>query len=210
LAIVPGVAMNIFLSHKYKAPKVNEFFFKLCSDIRKFEFSVDEGTIATNVTRLERLVRDADGFLAIYPFDDDGAGAPSLAELKEASKYFRLEMDLAARSKRPALVFTDTRFRGLLRAPAPMMQVNFDAQEVARANGDTPGTAGFRKKFAEFCDHVEAWRTLRLIEAWNPADSDQAGFLLPRGNTAGTYSASDLTAIQDAIRQSRYEPVELP
>jgi hypothetical protein len=210
LAIVPGVAMNIFLSHKYKAPKVNEFFFKLCSDVRKFEFSVDEGTIATNVTRLERLVRDADGFLGIYPFDDDGEGAPSLADLKEASKYFRLEMDLAARSKRPALVFADTRFRGVLRAPAPMMQVNFDAQEIAGADGDTPGTPGFRKKFTEFCDHVEAWRTLRLNESSNPADSDQAGFLLPRGDSAGTYAAADLGVIQDAIREARYEPVELP
>jgi hypothetical protein len=80
-------------------------------------------------------------------------------------------MDLAARSRRPALVFTDVRFRGLLRAPAPMMQVNFDAQEIAAADGDTPATAGFRKKFNEFCDHVEAWGALRLNESSNPADS---------------------------------------
>jgi hypothetical protein len=44
-----------------------------------------------------------------------------------------------------------------------------------------------------------------------PSSSNgQAGFLLPRGDSAGNYSAADLNAIQDAIRQSRYEPVELP
>lgn len=207
---MPAAAINIFLSHKYKAPKVNEFFFKLCSDVRRFEFAVDEGSIATNVTRLERLVRDADGFLGIYPFDEDGASSPALADLKEASKYFRLEMDLAARSRRPALIFTDTRFRGLLRAPAPMMQVNFDVQEIAGANGDTPASSAFRKKFSEFCDHVETWRAMRLNETTNPADSDQAGLVLPRGDSASGYSSADLTAIQDAIRGARYEPVDLP
>jgi hypothetical protein len=90
-----------------------------------------------------------------------------------------------------------------------MMQVNFDAQEIAGADGDTPGSAGFRKKFTALCDHVEAWRALRLNESSNPADSDQAGFLLPRGDAAGTYSAADLGAIQDALREARYEPVEL-
>jgi hypothetical protein len=70
--VVPGVAMNVFLSHKYKAPKVNKFFFKpsasrtrrsrrvtLCSDLRKFEFSVDEGAIATKRYRPDWMIHSA-------------------------------------------------------------------------------------------------------------------------------------------------------
>lgn len=203
--------MNIFLSHKYKAPKVNEFFFQLCSDVRKFEFSVDEGTIATNVTRLERLIRDADGFLGIYPFDDDYAKpAPSAADLKDASKYFRLEIDLAARSRRPALIFTDVRFKGMLRAPAPMMQVNFDVQEIGAADGETPSSAAFRRKFTDFCDVVEAWRGLRLCQAYSPSDSYSAGLVLPRGESAPAYSAADLSSIADAVRDAGFDPVDMP
>jgi hypothetical protein len=57
-----------FLSHRYKSPRVNEYFFSLFDGIATPVFRVDEGTKATSVTRLERMVRDSDGFIGLYPF----------------------------------------------------------------------------------------------------------------------------------------------
>ena len=58
-----------FLSHRYKSPRVNEYFFSLFKDIATPLFQVDEGTKATSVTRLERMVRDSDGFIGLsIPF----------------------------------------------------------------------------------------------------------------------------------------------
>ncbi len=71
-----NLAFTAFMSHKYKAARVNEYFFKLFCRTARLEFEVDVGTLATNVTRLERLVRDADAFIGIYPFDEIGGLNP--------------------------------------------------------------------------------------------------------------------------------------
>ena len=88
-AMTDQLAIKVFLSHKYEAPNVNQYFFRLFSRAN-VQFEVDKGKFSTNVTRLERMIRDADGFVAIHPADDDGAQAVSDAELVERSKYFRL------------------------------------------------------------------------------------------------------------------------
>jgi hypothetical protein len=59
-----GVAFRSFLSHRYQSPRINECFFQILSADANPQFAVDPGTIATSVTRLERLIRDADALCA--------------------------------------------------------------------------------------------------------------------------------------------------
>jgi hypothetical protein len=77
-----GVAFRSFLSHRYQSPRINECFFPILSADADPQFAIDPGTIATSVTRLERLIRDADAFIGIYPFrlqTGNGVRRPSKA-----------------------------------------------------------------------------------------------------------------------------------
>jgi len=93
------LTLKAFLSHRYQSPAVNTYFHKVFSDAAELQFDVDAATGSTNVTRLERMVRDTDAFVGIYPYDDEGVERPTREQLLEASRYFRLELDLARRSK---------------------------------------------------------------------------------------------------------------
>ena len=145
------LALTAFLSHKYKAPAVNEYFFQLFSETANVEFEIDSGEFTLNVTRLERLIREADAFIGIYPFDEGDAESPTVAELAKAARYFQLELEIAARSRKPGIVFSDRRFRGIISAPAPIQQVAFDIEEVT-GGGAHPNTA----KFVKACDDFTA------------------------------------------------------
>src|SRR5262245_5356432 len=101
--------IKIFLSHSYKAPEINLYFFDLFSEAAELQFEVDDGVLATSVTRLERAIRDADAFVGVYPFPGP-ASVPSVDELRQASRYFRLELDIALRSRKPALVYCGRRY----------------------------------------------------------------------------------------------------
>jgi hypothetical protein len=96
----PRVSFRAFLSHRYKSPEVNEYFFGLFDGIAIPQFQVDKGTFATNMTRLERLIRGSDAFIGFYPL---ASGAqPTNEQLRKDSRYFRLELDLAERAGKPA------------------------------------------------------------------------------------------------------------
>lgn len=86
---------SLFLSHQYRATHLNLFFYKLFSEVADVQFEVDRGEFATNVTRLERKIRAADAFVGIYPFSKSD---PTPEKLRNESRYFRLELDLATRS----------------------------------------------------------------------------------------------------------------
>ena len=73
-------AFKAFLSHRYKSPETNLFFFSLFAGKADIQFEVDAGVeyrpvsagevvnqLPTNVTRIERMVRDANAFIGIYP-----------------------------------------------------------------------------------------------------------------------------------------------
>lgn len=205
----PKLALTAFLSHKYKAPIVNEYFFRLFSRAAQVEFEVDAGSTATNVTRLERLIRDTDGFIGIYPFDELGGTSHSTAELASAAKYFRLELDLAARARKPGLIFSDLRFRGIVSAPTPIKQVGFDIQEIV-GGGSQPSSARFVKALQGFCQHVEAARACELAEERQDAESNLVGVVLPPEAGGLGYSRDQLDSVLTIIREARYEPVALP
>ena len=127
------LSFKIFLSHRYKSADVNLFFFELFEQtkVADLHFEVDLGTFATNVTRLERMVRGSNAFLGIYPFSGAFDVTPSREDLLRESRYFRLELDLAIRSRKPAMIFSDKRYRALLEAPGAIFQHSY-AFEKAR------------------------------------------------------------------------------
>jgi hypothetical protein len=200
------LTIKVFLSHKYEAPNVNQYFFQLFSHAN-IQFEVDKGKSSTNVTRLERMIRDADGLLAIHPVDDDGTKVLLDPDLAERSKYFRLELDLAARSRRPGIALTDQRFRGMIEVPTAMSREQFDVREIA-GTGAKPSSSRFERAFSEFCERVRAASDYELSAGSPGRDSQAVGLLLPSGSANG-YRADDIEAISTALTQARYKPVRL-
>src|SRR5262245_32876748 len=132
-------AFKVFLSHRYQSPEVNLFFFDLFSNLKiaELQFELDgwnsEKRVLerkpTNVTRLERMVRGTHAFWGIYAFSGSLTVAPSREELLKESSYFRLELDLAIRSRKPSLICFDQRYRTLLPCPPELRACEFDVQE---------------------------------------------------------------------------------
>ena len=199
-------AFTAFLSHRYKSPEINEFFFNLFSSIAEVQFEVDMGSTATNVTRLERLVGHADAFIGIYPFDPVDAPQPATQDLLDQSKYFRLELDLASRALKPGVVFRDARYRGVLRAPSSVKDIAFDAQEVM-SRGLKPSSAGFERVLREFATQVAAAQTFELLSDRRQKASTDVGILVPNEKCEGGYSANDVETIAGLLEENQYSAV---
>jgi hypothetical protein len=161
-----GVVFRAFLSHRYKSPEVNEYFFQIFADASANpQFAVDRGTIATSVTRLERLIRGSDAFIAIYPFPEDAEVTSE--RLKNESRYFRLELGLAERADKPALAFIDSEFGNVIAPPRQIMQVRFNREEII-PHGGSPRAAEFKERVDHFCKRVAAWRACRTSMSGQP------------------------------------------
>ena len=122
--------VSAFLSHSYGACDVNLSFFELISTVTPIAFRVDLGKFRTSTTRLERMIRDADAFFGVWPLPGDPRANWKSEGLIAESKYFRLELDMAIRARKPGVVFFDRRYRGLLQTPSELHAVPYDAQEV--------------------------------------------------------------------------------
>jgi TIR domain len=173
-----ALSLKAFLSHRYKSPAVNTYFYELFAEAAELQFDVDHGTGSTNVTRLERMIRDTDAFVGIYPFEleESQAAAPIRQQLLDASAYFRLELGLAARAKALSIVFVDKRFGQILAPPAPMLACTFDHQEVT-GRGGSPNRAKFQQLFSRFTDDLTA--SMRYEQTRPQAEPSLVGFLLP-------------------------------
>jgi hypothetical protein len=191
----PRYSFKAFLSHRYKSPDINLYFLRLFAEIAEEQFEVDEGTRSTNVTRLERMVRGADAFIGIYPFSGTWEDSRSVEKLREASQYFRLELDLAVRSRKPAVVFYDERYGDLVKPPSGIPSRTFNAQEV-EGSGSFPHADLHRKLFRDFCEVVAARRKYDV--ARDPSDRDCTGVIVPAGD--GAYEQSHLDAITETMR----------
>ncbi len=186
-----------FLSHRYKSPEINLYFFNIFKNIANVQFEVDKGKFSTNVTRLERMIRDAHAFVGIYPYPGDRDAPSRRNELLEESRYFRLELDLAVRSGKPAIVFYDQRYGNLLNYSPEIISQRFDSQAISGVGGD-PDAEVFREKFTHFCDVVErgrAYQRLRSkdVRRW-------VGVALPAGkHHNAAYTGETLTAITELL-----------
>lgn len=204
------LSIQVFLSHRYKSPAVNLYFFTLfAEDKTEVQFEVDEGTFATNVTRLERMLRGADGFIGIYPFPGTWEDAQSAEQLRKASRYFRLELDLAIRSRKPAVIFYDERYGDLLRPPPGILSKAFKHAEVA-GSGGFPQAGAHRKVFAEFRKIIKARKAYDVARA--TADRSAVGIFVPQSPPlASGYKRHQMAVIEAALRDcGRDEIKKLP
>jgi hypothetical protein len=200
-------AFKAFLSHRYQSPAVNLFFFRLFARTAEVQFELDAGKGATNVTRLERMVRGSDAFIGLYPFAGPPDQIPTIEELRRESQYFRLELELAARAGRPALVFSDERFRSVLRCPETIQQVTYDPQELTSGDG-SPGEQGFEQEFARFTERVFAFNHYRAAQV-RPVRA-KVGLLVPPDGVSGGYDAGAIAAVMASLADSEYETIALP
>lgn len=150
------ISFKSFLSHRYKSPAINLYFLRVFSQIAEVQFDVDEGVFSTNVSRLQKIIREADAFIGIYPFPGSAEQARNTEELKKQSRYFRLELDMAVRSNKPAIVFYDKRYRELIDPPSGVLTCAFDHDEVT-GTGGYPNYAKHTSIFTAFCGVVEQY-----------------------------------------------------
>jgi hypothetical protein len=182
-------SFQAFLSHRYKSPEVNLYFYNLFSETAEVQFEVDEGVNATNVTRLERMVRSADGFIGLYPFPGDVANPPP-AELLRASRYFRLELDLAIRSGTPGIIYYDSRYGNIFRNSGQILTCPFKHKEVI-GEGGYPSAQQHRESFKRFVAMVS--RRMNFIAHCPPVERTRVVVLLPEGS--GEYSKAHRTQV---------------
>lgn len=195
-----------FLSHRYKSADVNRRFFELLTACAHVQFEVDVGSKPTNVTRLERFVRDADAFVGICPFPSAADGRPSREAIQEESRYFRLELDLAIRSGKPGIVFVDQRYGSAISVPSSLRECRYDHREVA-SSGPLRREDSLREQARAFADDVAA-SMHRHADQGRTSALDQVGLLLPSGAGA-PYSDADVDSLAEQLRNLSLNPVEL-
>jgi hypothetical protein len=200
-------SIRMFLSHRYKSPEVNLYFFDLFSKMAEIQFEVDVGTKATCVTRLERFVRDTDAFIGIYPYPDPNEPSPSPAQKQDASKYFRLELDLAMRSRKPALVLYDSRYGALLECPPSLNAHTFDMREIL-AQGGKPSREKHRRLFEEFLAAVNAFAAFQNSKRVEPYLENLVGLLVPE--SGGAYTLREREAVRDVLTNAGCDIIDLP
>ena len=205
----PPLSFKAFLSHRYKSPEDNLYFFNLFSEIAEVQFEVDEGLSTLNVTRLERMIRDSDAFIGIYPFPGSWKEAQDRANLLRASQYFRLELDLAIRSRKPAIIFYDKLYGNLLECPARITARDFDVHEI-RSPGGSPRADVYRDAFRKFCEVVRTGMGYAVAQAGNPKLT--VGLALPAMKSGGNYQryAKEVEAVVRDNWDGRIETIRWP
>jgi TIR domain-containing protein len=200
------LSFKAFLSHRYKSPAVNRYFFGIFADAAEVQFEVDEGAFAINVTRLERMIRDCDAFIGIYPFPGDDP-VPERGNLLRESQYFRLELDLAIRARKPGLILYDRRYRQLFRCPPSISALDFDSLEV-ESPGGSPSRGVFERAFRTFCERVKEWKDYDITGRAAGEQNTGVVLALPlRGRGADGYSRSEIDVVRGQLDSAGYDDV---
>jgi hypothetical protein len=197
------LTLKAFLSHRYESPAVNTYFYEMFAAVAEVQFDVDAAKGATNVTRLERMIRDADAFVGIYPYEEEGQERPSREQLLKASRYFRLELELAARARTPSIVFVDDRYGPVIGAPASMFVCPFDYREVTGSGGSRK-RENYRRMFERFCEHVEA--SMQYERTRPDSVEHSVALVLP----PDVYDGTLLDALESAMAAANVEVERLP
>lgn len=198
-----GHRFDVFLSHRYLSPEVNLYFYEAMHAVAEVTFRVDRGTVSTSTTRLERMIRDADAFIGVFPIPGDPLAAHDRASLLRFSRYFRLELDMAVRSRKPTAVFYDRRYASILKMPASTFSYPYNAQDI-----NWPSSAARLKlqNTAEmFFGHLAATARAEAAQREFGYERDLVGFLLPHD---GTWPALG-GAVRELLSGQSLEPVEL-
>jgi hypothetical protein len=199
-----------FLSHAYKATAANRYFFELCSEQSEVRFDVDQGTKATNVTRLERFIRDADAFLGIYSLPGhDSSASISREQALEESKYFRLEIDIAYRAGIPGIVFLDERFGNAIVVPSSMIECRFDPADLDGVRRSSSREEHARQ-IGQFIRSVEAMKKYRSAQTRVYRNRNRVGILLPPATSGGDgYSGKHFQIVEGLVGEHLQEAFTL-
>ena len=197
------LTFRAFLSHRYKSPRENLTFYHLFTRLANVQFEADVGNSATNVTKLERMIRNSDAFVGIYPFPESFDKSRDQKELNKASRYFRLELDLAIRSRKPCIVFYDQRYRGILKFPEGSAEYAFDSRELESVLLRREGV--FADAVDQFCE------TVRISMAYNRAsvvkEKSRVGLFLPQSARTGAYLPDHIEAIRAMLAKHGFTDI---
>ncbi|HXM56683.1 MAG TPA: toll/interleukin-1 receptor domain-containing protein [Candidatus Dormibacteraeota bacterium] len=203
----PRLAFDAFLSHRYKSPAVNLYFYRMFTETASVQFRVDIGLRQLSTTRLEKLIRNVDAFIGIYSIPGDPTESPDLDSLMHLSRYFRLELDMAIRSRRPSIVFCDERYHHLFASLPGIQYCHYDAQEILSRSG-SPARDGLKHQFRSFCRVVETAAKLRAM-ARPGHDVGLVGVLVPP-LPDGRVDEGCARVIEQTIRETGCQPELLP
>ncbi|MFJ9838964.1 toll/interleukin-1 receptor domain-containing protein [Kitasatospora sp. NPDC101155] len=193
---------TVFLSHRYRSGDINLFFWRIISAVQEVAFRVDEGVLFTSVTRLERLIRDADGFVGVYPLPGDPQESWDLAALRQEARYFLLELGIAIRAQRPAIVFCDHRYRRLMQSPPSVMVIEYDPQEISDAP-DSALVARVSRAYRAFVERLSLAMDIRRKTRAHQAG--RVGLLLSR-----EYQPEVREALEQVLNDTAWDPAPLP
>ena len=197
--------LRVFLSHRYKSPEVNLYFFDIFREFTQVQFEVDKSEVGEKrapicMTRLERMIQASDAFVGIYPFPSPDDRFPEKARLLDASKYFRLELDLALRARKPALVFFDKRYGPLLQPPPPIIAQSFEIGDVLSSNGAR--RERHRRIFESFLGEANSFASYQSTRAVETAGGNRVAILLP--DSQG-YSPDLLRIVEETVQEHAFD-----
>jgi hypothetical protein len=202
-------AFKTFLSHRYASAKVNLYFFDIFRQVGQVQFEVDEGSGTISMTRLARMVRGADAFIGIYPLPVPANQRVTAEQLRSASRYFRVELELATRARKPMAVFFDERFRTYLDIPTAIYQQTYDPQEL-EGGGGTPSERRHQLAFESFAASVHEQMMYRArVESILVTAPTTVGLLLPPGAQHG-YSGKLIRRLTEALEVRGHPVQQLP
>lgn len=193
--------LKVFLSHRYKSPEVNLYFFEIFHEFADVYFEVDVGKKPICMTRLERMIQNADAFVGIYPFPDPANEFPTLEKRLEASGYFRLEQELALRSCKPALVFYDKRYGSLLEGAPPMTTQRFDFNDLAGGADARRQQHAF--KFESFLREATAYSAFQSTRLSDSARDNRVAILVPE---SAPDAPQQVQVIAEVLSAGGFEP----
>lgn len=202
-------AFKTFLSHRYASAEVNLYFFRIFRQVGQVQFEVDEGSGTISMTRLARMMRGADAFIGIYPLPVPADQRVTAKQLRSASQYFRVELELATRARKPMAVFFDERFRAHLDIPAGIYQQPYDSQELTGLGG-APSERRHQLAFESFAASVHAQMVYRAqVESILVTAPTTVGLLLPPGAQHG-YTGKLIRRLTEALEDRGYRVQRLP
>jgi hypothetical protein len=192
--------LQVFLSHRYKSTEVNLYFFDIFREFAQVQFEVDKGSSTISVTRLERMIQNADAFVGIYPFPDSEDRFPAKIRLLDASKYFRLELDLALRARKPALIFFDRRYGALLQMPPPIAAHSFEIGDVLSRNATR--RERHRRLFEAFLSEAISFTTYHSTRAIESGGGNRVAILL---SDSQGYSAELVQIVEETVQEHAFD-----
>ncbi|WP_329121803.1 toll/interleukin-1 receptor domain-containing protein [Streptomyces sp. NBC_01353] len=196
----PG-RLSVFLSHRYHSPAENAYFWLLLSSVEDVSFRVDEGVSFTSPVRLERMIREADGFVGIYPLAGRPREVYTRSALRHAARYFRLELSMAVRARKPAIVFHDQRLVPALKWPSDVRLIAYDAQELGTEDHSSLPMR-VANAYREFVADARA--------AASPGDPGRTYQKRQVGLVISPSNERVMAELCDLLHEYGWEPVRLP